>query len=211
MDESWKQAQKRKQERNRREERKEESLNQPLHILNRGGQEGLFAHVVSSEHAGIAQAVVLLGLCERSLNGFLASGVQSLSLRGLGKRRDIFQRILPYMPCHHPSGRLLTETCRPPRASRAIPPVAEVLPVTLPRRRLPVEMFTLGTEVSVEGWVVLEAVLCVVLSLVRMAAVADDALDSLLFQQMRDPRAVVPRVETHVLGQVSQPSLDLFQ
>ena len=63
----------RKQERGKK--RKEESPDQPLHVLNRCRQEGLFAHIGEAEHTGNAQAAVFLGFRERSLNGFLAPGI----------------------------------------------------------------------------------------------------------------------------------------
>ena len=45
---------------------------QPLDILNRGGQEALLAHVLNAEHAGIAKAVIDFGLREdRSIVCFL--------------------------------------------------------------------------------------------------------------------------------------------
>ncbi len=43
-------------------------LRQPFHILNRSGQEAVFAHVANAEHASKAQAMVLFGLRKRAFN-----------------------------------------------------------------------------------------------------------------------------------------------
>ena len=58
---------------------------EPLDVLESGGQEALLAHILDAEHASKAQAVILFGLREGSLNVLLAPGVKPTPLIGLRK------------------------------------------------------------------------------------------------------------------------------
>ena len=84
--------------------RQEKRGNQPLDVLNNGGQEALFAHVLDTEHAGIAETVIDFGLREGTFNGFFSPGVNATADTGLGKGNDIIQNILPNMSVHHLPG-----------------------------------------------------------------------------------------------------------
>ena len=65
--------------------RQEKRGNQPLDVLNNGGQEALFAHVLDTEHAGIAEAVIDFGLREGTFNGFFFQAQMRLPIPDLVK------------------------------------------------------------------------------------------------------------------------------
>ena len=105
---------------------------QPLDVLNGGGQEALFAHVLDTEHAGIAETVIDFGLREGTFNGLFSPSVDATADTGLGKGNDIIQGILPNMSVHHPSGHTGSEAFCSSGTSLAGLAVAEVLAVAFP-------------------------------------------------------------------------------
>ena len=136
----------------------------------------MFAHVLDSEHAGIAETMIDLGLRERAFNGFFSSCVDRLAFIGLGKGNDIIQSILPNMSFHHPSGHTLAKAFFALGAILAGLAVAAVLAVAFTGGGFPVEMLMFRTGIRVEVWIVFEAVFAVVFSLVGVTSVANDTL-----------------------------------
>ena len=171
----------------------------------------LFAHVLDTEHAGIAETMIDFGLREGTFNGFFSPGVDATADTGLGKGDDIIQSILPNMSVHHPSGRALAEAFIAFGTSPTDFRVAEVLAVPLPGGGFPVKMLVLRANVGVEEWVVSEAVFPVVFTTVRMPPVANDTLYALRLQKMCNRCVVVSGVQSHILGQLAQPRFYLIQ
>ncbi len=174
-------------------------------------QEALFPHVRNSEHTRIAQAMVLFGLREGAFNRFFPPAVNPLATLRFCKGNDPVQRSLPHMPLHH-----LPAHTRPKAFSTPCTPLADftlatVLPVSFPGRVLPCEPLLLRTDVFVALRVVAEAVLPVVCAFVCVPPVADYPLYSLPLQQVRDPRVVISRVQSHVPGQRAQSCFDFVE
>ena len=192
-------------------EKKQKRGNQPLNVLNRGGQEALFAHVLDTEHAGIAETVIDFGLREGAFYGFFSPGVDATADTGLGKGNDIIQSILPNMSVHHPSGHTLAEALVAFGTSPTDFCVAKVLAIAFPGSGFPVKMLVLWTNVGVEERVVSESVFSIVFASVRMPPVANDTLYTLRFQKMRNHCVVVSGIQPHILGQLSQPRFYLVQ
>lgn len=66
----------------------------------------------------------------------------------------------------------------------------------------------LGAGIEVVLPVIAESVLSVGVCFVSMSSISDYALYSLAFQQMRNPCAVVSRVQSHILRQLPEPLFD---
>ena len=93
---------------------------QPLDILNGGGQEGLFAHVPDSEHAGMAETVVFFGLHEGAFDRLFFLSVNASALLRFAQGSDVVQSILPGMSLHPPSRHTRTKARCPSRIGFAI-------------------------------------------------------------------------------------------
>ena len=184
---------------------------EPLDVLNSGGQEGLFAHIPDSEHASIAQTMVDLGLRKGAFNCLFSPAVDAPALLRFGKGNDVIQGILPDMSLHHPSRHTCSKALCPSWADLTGFAVTEVLAIALAGGGFPVEMLVLRADVSIKVRVVFEAIFAVGRCLVGVPPVANDTLDSFLFQQMGDPGIVVSGIQSHVLRQFSQPHLDLVE
>jgi len=60
-----------------KESGEKKGLRKPLHVLNSSGQETLLTHVLNTEHASKAQAMIFLGLRKRMFNGLFAPCVNA--------------------------------------------------------------------------------------------------------------------------------------
>ena len=115
------------------------------------------------------------------------------------------------MPFHHPSTHTLSKALCSARTLPAYLAVAAILSIALPSGGFPVEMMVFRADVGVKVVIVFEAVFPVGIRFMRVPSMADDALDSLRFQQMCDPCIMITRVQSHVSGQLPQSLLCFVQ
>ncbi len=153
------------------------------------------------------EAVVFFGLHERAFNRLFSPSVNASALLRFGQGSDFVRSILPDMSLHPPSRHTRSKARCPSRTGFTGFAVAEYWHSHRGWRSSSRDASASG-RCKRRSRGASEAAFAVALRPVGVPLVADDALDSLLFQQMGDSCAVASRVQSHGLRQLSQPHLD---
>ena len=143
-----------------------------LHVLNSGGEEGLLSHVGVAAHAGIAKAVELFGIRERSFNRLFSPSVDVLSRRSFCEGVRLIQIVLPHMPRHHLSFTACSETLCLLWAGLTGSCVATVLAVSIAGCRGVLEQTSLRANVAVERGIVAKSEFTICIVRVRVSPVS---------------------------------------
>lgn len=131
----------------------------------------MLAHVGIAAHAGIAKAVELFCIRERSFNRLFSPSVKVLSRRSFREGVRLIQIILPYMPRHHLSLTACSETLCLLWTGLTGSGVATVLAKALAGCGRVPQQAALRADIAVERGIVAESKLAVCAMRVRVSSI----------------------------------------